>query len=36
MDKPPIFSTWRGWYTLVLAVLAVQILIYYWITCLFA
>jgi hypothetical protein len=35
-EKPPVFDSWKGWYTLVLSVLAAQILIYYLITRAFA
>lgn len=31
-DKPPVFRSWNGWYWLVGIVLAVQIVIYYWLT----
>jgi hypothetical protein len=31
-DKPPVFKSWRGWYWLVLGVLAVQIILFYWLT----
>ncbi len=31
-EKPPVFSKWSGWYWLVMAVLLVQILVYYFIT----
>jgi hypothetical protein len=31
-EKPPVFPSWRGWYTLVLGVLLVQIILYYLIT----
>jgi hypothetical protein len=31
-DKPPGFKSWRGWYWLVLGVLAIQIILYYWLT----
>ena len=27
-QKPPLFSSWTGWYVLVLSVLVVQIIIY--------
>ncbi len=31
-DNPPLFRTWRNWYTFVLVVLIVQIVMYYWLT----
>jgi hypothetical protein len=27
-DRPPLFSSWTGWYVLVLSVLVLQIIIY--------
>ncbi len=35
-DRPPVFSNWRGWYWLLLAWLAVQLMFYYFLTYLFA
>jgi hypothetical protein len=35
-DKPPVFASWRGWYLLVLGTLALQMLLYYWLTQSFA
>lgn len=35
-DKPPLFHSWTGWYVLILAVLAVQIVLYYLLTLAFA
>ncbi|WP_262898624.1 hypothetical protein [Dawidia soli] len=34
-DRPPVFKHWRTWYWLVLGVLAIQILVYSWLTRLF-
>lgn len=31
-ERPPVFKNWRGWYWLVILVLAAQILIYSLIT----
>ncbi len=31
-EKPPVFSRWSTWYWLLMIVLAVQILIYLFIT----
>ena len=31
-DHPPVFKSWLPWYILVLGVLAVQVILYYWIT----
>ncbi len=31
-EKPPVFSRWSVWYWLVMTVLAVQIIIYLFIT----
>jgi len=35
-EKPPLFSSWTGWYALILSVLAVQIIIYYILTLAFS
>jgi len=35
-EKPPLFKTWRNWYTLVLSVLVIQIIFFYWLTQSFA
>jgi hypothetical protein len=35
-EKPPLFKSWSGWYTLVLSALVIQILVYYLITRAFA
>lgn len=31
-EKPPVFSRWSSWYWLVMIVLAIQIIIYLFIT----
>jgi hypothetical protein len=31
-DKPPVFSSWKGWYVFLLAALLIQIILYYWLT----
>jgi hypothetical protein len=31
-EKIPVFSSWKRWYVLVLAVLVVQIVVYFLIT----
>ena len=31
-DRPPVFKKWKGWYWLVILILAVQIVIYTLIT----
>lgn len=31
-DTPPVFKRWRGWYTLVLAALVLQIILYTWLS----
>lgn len=31
-EKPPVFSTWKGWYWLVLLTMVVQVLIYLFVT----
>jgi hypothetical protein len=31
-DKPPLFQSWRTWYKLVLAVLLIQVIVYFLIT----
>jgi hypothetical protein len=35
-EKPPVFKNWRGWYRLVLGFMVLQIVLYYWLTQLFA
>jgi hypothetical protein len=35
-DKPPLFDSWKGWYTIVLSVLAIQIILYYVLTRVFS
>ena len=35
-DKPPVFKSWTGWYALILAVLVVQVIIYYVLTLAFS
>lgn len=34
--KPPVFGHWKGWYWLVLAVMAAQLAVYLYITFSFA
>jgi len=31
-EKPPVFSSWRSWYVLVLGAAGLQIILYYLIT----
>lgn len=31
-EKPPVFSSWKGWYVLVMSVALVQLIIYFIIT----
>lgn len=31
-EKIPVFRSWRGWYTVVLTVLAIQIVLYFLLT----
>ncbi len=31
-EKPPVFKSWKGWYWLLMAVLAIQIIVYLIIT----
>jgi len=28
-EKPPIFKSWKGWYTLLIAVLMIEILLFF-------
>jgi hypothetical protein len=35
-NKPPLFDSWRSWYWLLLAVLALQIILFSWLTFSFA
>ena len=31
-EKPPVFTSWRAWYWLVLGVMLAQVIIYFLIT----
>lgn len=31
-EKPPVFKSWKGWYWLLMAVLAIQVIVYLIIT----
>jgi len=31
-EKPPVFKYWKGWYWLLMAVLAIQVIVYLIIT----
>lgn len=31
-ERPPVFRSWKGWYVFLVAVLVVQVVIYYWLT----
>lgn len=35
-EKPPVFSSWTGWYVLILTVLLVQIILYRLLTVAFS
>jgi len=35
-DKPPVFSSWRVWYCLVLGAMLAQVMVYFWISKSFA
>lgn len=35
-ERPPVFSSWKAWYGLVIAVLLVQIVVYLLITLAFS
>lgn len=35
-ETPPIFSSWKQWYWLVLGALVVQVVLYFWLTRSFA
>lgn len=32
IDKPPVFKSWREWYTIMLAVLVLQIILFTWLS----
>jgi hypothetical protein len=32
MEQPPVFKKWSHWYALVLGALAIQIILYFFIT----
>ncbi len=31
-EKPPVFNSWNSWYWLVLAVMALQVMLFYFLT----
>jgi hypothetical protein len=31
-EKPPVFTSWNNWYWLVLAVMAFQVVLFYFLT----
>jgi hypothetical protein len=31
-EKPPLFQSWKTWYKLVLAVMLIQVIVYFLIT----
>lgn len=31
-ETPPLFSSWKGWYTLIILLLVVQLVFYYLLT----
>jgi hypothetical protein len=31
-EKPPVFNSWNSWYWLVLAVMAFQVVLFYFLT----
>lgn len=31
-EKIPLFPSWKGWYYFILAVLALQIVMFFWLT----
>jgi len=35
-EKPPVFQSWKTWYTIVLGALVIQVIIYFIITHTFA
>jgi hypothetical protein len=35
-EKPPLFQSWKSWYWLVLGVMLAQVIVYFWISKLFA
>ena len=35
-EKPPVFGSWKGWYSLVMLALIAQIIVYWLITRTFA
>lgn len=34
--KPPVFSSWQGWYALLIGVLTALVALFYWLTRAFA
>lgn len=35
-EKPPLFNAWSSWYWIVLCVMLAQVLVFTWLTQLFA
>jgi len=35
-ERPPLFHSWKAWYKLVLAVMLIQVVMYFLITTLFS
>jgi len=35
-EKPPLFESWKTWYKLVLAVMLIQVIVYFLITTAFS
>lgn len=35
-EKPPVFSSWKGWYILLLVMLLIQLIFYFFLTRVFA
>jgi hypothetical protein len=35
-EKPPVFAKWSSWYVLVLFTLAIQLLLFLWLTNLYS
>jgi len=31
-ERPPVFGSWKRWYIFILLILAIQILLYGWLT----
>lgn len=31
-EQPPVFKSWNTWYWLILGVMAIQVILFFWLT----